>query len=227
MSSLRRCSSTLSKTVKNRRSLTPSRQHSTSSATLSQAQISISDYQNNQVHQAQLASEKGKIKLLFEKLKNKKDNGSELFFTKNHEWVQIISRSIPLPSSPVSDDNKVERIRARIGVSDFRSTISGDFIHIALDQVELKEKFYKNEELCEIDTTTDHLESMKMPISGRIIKLNDNLIEFSPLLANRSPENEGWIAEIEVCRSEDFKQLMTREQYDSYLEKVAGDYALE
>ena len=30
-----------------------------------------------------------------------------------------------------------------------------------------------------------------------------------------------------VLHTKDFKQLMTREQYDSYLEKVANDYALE
>lgn len=131
------------------------------------------------------------------------------YFTKNHEWIQIVQ------INPTTQTYK-----CRIGVTDFRSVVSGDFINISLDSIDLDnpEDLFLGEEICEIDTTTDRLESVTMPVNGKVIGINNNLMEISPLLANRAPENEGWLAEIEIKNEEDiYENLMNKEEYDRYL----------
>lgn len=57
-----------------------------------------------------------------------------------------------------------------------------------------------------------------MPVSGKITKINNNLINMSPLLANRCPEKEGWLAEIEILNENDiYENLMNKEEYEKYL----------
>jgi len=129
---------------------------------------------------------------------------NEMYFTRNHEWVQLTPKN----------DNV-----ARIGLSDFRAQTSGDYITIALEQIDLKEVVYSGQELCQVDTTTDLLESVKVPITGTVVKVNEILNEVSEI-AHRSPEHEGWLAEIEVSDTADLKGLMTREEYLMYLEKT-------
>ena len=128
---------------------------------------------------------------------------NEMYFTRNHEWVQITKKD---PSI------------ARIGLSDYRAHTSGEYITIALDQIDLQEEVYSGQELCQVDTTTDLLESVKVPISGTVLKVNEILNQMSEI-AHRCPESEGWLAEIQIANPADLNRLMTREEYENYLEK--------
>jgi len=127
-----------------------------------------------------------------------------MFFTKSHEWVQLRS----------ADSNV-----ARIGLSDFRALTSGDYVTIALDQIDIAEDVYKGQELCQGDTTTDLLESVTVPISGKVTKVNCILKDLCEI-AHRSPEDDGWLAEIEIANLKDLDRLMTKEEYNSYLEQT-------
>lgn len=126
----------------------------------------------------------------------------EMYFTPNHEWVQLRTQNSNI---------------ARIGLSDFRAQTSGDYVTIALDQIDISEKVYKGEELCQVDTTTDLLESVKVPITCKVLKVNEILNNISEI-AHRSPEQEGWLAEIEISNPNDLDRLMTKQQYETYLE---------
>ena len=60
-----------------------------------------------------------------------------------------------------------------------------------------------------------------MPVSGKVKEVNKEL-ENQPELINQSPHEEGWIITIELAEDEDLSNLMSAEEYDEFLNEVAG-----
>ena len=56
------------------------------------------------------------------------------------------------------------------------------------------------------------------PVTGTIAAVNEKL-EDSPELINESPYDDGWIVEVKSSEF-DFSNLMTAEEYESYLKEV-------
>lgn len=54
------------------------------------------------------------------------------------------------------------------------------------------------------------------PLSGEVIKVNTEL-ENDPGLINKSPYEDGWIAEIKISDENEIKNLMTANDYIKYL----------
>ena len=57
------------------------------------------------------------------------------------------------------------------------------------------------------------------PMSGRVIEVNDKL-EDDPALINKDCFDKGWIAKIEIKDMEETNNLMSAEDYRSYLESL-------
>jgi len=154
-----------------------------------------------------------------------------IYYTKTHEWIQLANTcELPVENRDVTDQVKnltkvPSKMMARIGVSDFRSIYAGDFYKVALDQLDLEfqDIFIKGKEICEIDTATDFLESFRMPVNARITNVNSELLNL-PMLANRDPENQGWLAEVEIMNFEQLGTLMNKKEYDDYLRNTPGCY---
>ena len=154
----------------------------------------------------------------------------QIYYTKNHEWIQLASAcELPDPKINQSPQNLSEKVKimARIGVSDYRALCAGDFYKVALDQLDLEfqDVFIKGREVCEIDTSTDLLESFRMPVTARITNINTDLLT-QPLLANRDPENQGWLAEVEIMDYEQLSSLMSKGEYEDFLRRTPGCFTL-
>lgn len=61
-------------------------------------------------------------------------------------------------------------------------------------------------------TATD----ISMPLSGKIIALNEQLITH-PEILNKAPYEEGWMVKIEAISIDEWNELMTAEQYQRYI----------
>ena len=51
------------------------------------------------------------------------------------------------------------------------------------------------------------------PVSGKVIEANDVLQE-KPATINKGPEDEGWLAKIEVSNAKELDDLMSAEEYE-------------
>ena len=120
-----------------------------------------------------------------------KDN---LKYTENHEWVLI------------EDDIAV------VGITDYAQSELGDIVYVDIDSV--------GQDL-NVDDVFGSVEAVKtvsdlyMPVSGKIIELNDQL-DSNPELLNQDPYNAGWIIKVEL-NNLDYDQLLSSEQYKNLI----------
>ena len=114
---------------------------------------------------------------------------SNLFFTKNHEWVKI------------EDDT------AWVGITDYAQKELGDIIFVELPKK--GERFKQFSRLGIIESTKSASEIF-IPLSGQIIEVNE-MLKQKPELINQSPYEEGWIVKIKIEDKEELKNVLKME----------------
>ncbi|MBY9019700.1 MAG: glycine cleavage system protein GcvH [Candidatus Lokiarchaeota archaeon] len=116
---------------------------------------------------------------------------NNLKFTKTHEWVRIGDKT------------------ATVGITDFAQHQLGDIVYIELPE---------NGANLERQSSAGEIESVKavgellMPLSGKIIELNNNLAD-NPELVNSSPYGSGWILKLEYTDKLEIDDLLSVEDY--------------
>ena len=124
----------------------------------------------------------------------------DLLYTKEHEWIRI------------NEENNT----ATIGISDYAQEALGDITFVELpgvnDEVEQFEQFAAVES---VKAAND----IFSPMSGKVIEVNETL-ESKPGLINKSCYERGWIAKIEIGEMEETSNLMTADEYRSFLESA-------
>ena len=117
-------------------------------------------------------------------------------YTKEHEWINI------------------EDGTATIGISDYAQESLGDITFVELpgvgDEVEQFEEFATIES---VKAASD----IFSPMSGEVVEVNGAL-ESKPALINKSCYEKGWLIKIKVSDIEERSNLMTAEEYRSFLE---------
>jgi glycine cleavage system H protein len=122
---------------------------------------------------------------------------NDLYYSEDHEWVRE------------EEDYLV------IGVTDFAQEELGDIVFVELPEVE--EEFDK-------DDSFGVLESVKavsdtfIPVSGRIIEVNENLID-NPELINDDPYGEGWLIKVDPADDSELDELLSAEEYAEFIEE--------
>ncbi|KAM9969445.1 hypothetical protein ACTFIR_001280 [Dictyostelium discoideum] len=125
-------------------------------------------------------------------------------FSTSHEWVKMLNKGNI----------------ATIGVSSFSSGFIGKFNNIKLPTVN---SYCELNEPIGLVGSPDSTKQVYAPISGKCIEVNNEILK-EPNLIVESPERKGWLVKIEVDNHEDFENLMTREEYQNFLNnKVGGD----
>ena len=120
-----------------------------------------------------------------------------LRYTKDHEWVQI------------------DGTTATIGVTDYAQEQLGDIVYVELPTI--------GEGLNKGDTF-GVLESVKavsdcyIPLSGKILETNDLLSE-NPEMINEDCYGESWMIKVEIQNKDEIKNLMSPEEYESYVKE--------
>ncbi len=119
-------------------------------------------------------------------------------YTKEHEWIDI--------------DGKT----ATVGITDYAQSALGDITYVELPGIDGQvEQFEQLTALESVKSASD----IFSPVSGKILEVNDDLTD-DPGLINRDPYEKGWIAKVEISDEEEASNLMTADEYRSYLESL-------
>jgi glycine cleavage system H protein len=117
-----------------------------------------------------------------------------LLYTNDHEWV------------------KVEGNNAYVGVADYAQHNLGDIVYVELPEAD--DEFEKEEAFSAVESVKA-ASDVYMPISGKIIEVNEELID-DPALLNSDPY-ENWMVKIEITDKAELDELMTSEDYEKFL----------
>jgi len=117
---------------------------------------------------------------------------TDLYYdSKEHFWIKIA-------------DN-----HARIGMSPLIQETKGAFVAIQMNTLEMK--LNKGESFGSIEAEK-HVGPLKIPVSGKITKINDHVIE-NPRLMNYDPYGDGWLIEMELSNADiELPELIYGEQ---------------
>jgi len=118
-----------------------------------------------------------------------------LWYTKDHEWVKV--------------DGDV----CIVGVSQFAQESLGDIVYVEFPAV--GEVVHRGDEIGELESTKA-TSPIYSPVSGTILKVNDQLIT-SPELVNNDSYGEGWIVAIMRKTQEDLDQLLGAKAYEAFV----------
>ena len=119
----------------------------------------------------------------------------ELRYTKEHEWARI------------------EGNRVVVGITDYAQQELGDVVFVELPEVGIT---------VEAAGTFGVVESVKAvsdlyaPVSGTVVETNTELEE-RPELVNTSPYGAGWMIAIEVSQVEEWPDLLSAADYQTYI----------
>lgn len=118
----------------------------------------------------------------------------DLYYTNDHEWV------------------KVEGEEAYIGITDYAQHSLGDIVYVELPEID--DEFDQEEAFSAVESVKA-ASDVYIPISGRVIAVNEALID-DPALLNSDPY-DNWIVKIEMSDKSQIDELMTSEDYEKLL----------
>jgi len=123
----------------------------------------------------------------------------DLKYSKEHEWCRV--------------DGKI----ATIGITWHAQDALGDIVYCELPDA--------GDELS-VDQTFGVVESVKAvsdlyaPVSGKVLEKNDGVIE-SPEGLNEDPYGDAWMLKVELSDPSEVERLMSKADYEAFLEKSA------
>ena len=120
----------------------------------------------------------------------------DLMYSKDHEWVRLIGSV------------------ARVGITDYAQDALGDVVFVQLPNA--GQSVEAGSSCSEVESTKS-VSDIYVPVSGKIIAVNQLLIE-SPGLINSDPYGDGWIMEIEVADTASVAGLMNASSYKQLVE---------
>ncbi|MCL4326084.1 MAG: glycine cleavage system protein GcvH [Candidatus Thermoplasmatota archaeon] len=120
----------------------------------------------------------------------------ELYYSDTHEWVK-----------------KVDNI-VIMGITDYAQSELTDVVYIELPVIG---RVYKKKEIIATIESVKASSDIYVPLSGKVIEVNEHLNTNSELI-NSSPYENGWIAKIETDNPEEINTLLSPEQYRSLLQ---------
>ena len=126
---------------------------------------------------------------------------TELYYTKEHEWV------------------KVEGDKCRIGVTDYAQDSLHEIVYVDLPKVGAK--VGQMQSLGTVESVKA-VADVYSPVSGLVLEINSGLSD-APELVNKSPYGDGWIT---VIRPDDLKKdlsgLMKADAYKDLVKKITA-----
>ena len=118
----------------------------------------------------------------------------ELLYTREHEWIQIQGN------------------HGLVGITDHAQRALGDVVYVELP--ELNDEIDAGDEFGTIESTKA-VSSLFMPVSGRVLKVNTEVVEH-PELVNEDCY-DSWVIRVEITNPEDQESLLSAAEYQEYL----------
>ena len=126
-------------------------------------------------------------------------NPDDLKYHKEHIWIRPSGKNVT------------------IGITDYAQDSLGDIVFV--DPPEVDTEIEANSEIGEIESTKA-TSSIISPVSGRVIKINEDLTE-TPEIINDDPYGKGWIAIIQIDDTAELDDLMDSSEYAKFVEEEA------
>ncbi len=123
---------------------------------------------------------------------------SEIYFTKEHEWVKVCANI------------------AQVGISEHAAHELGDVTFVELPAI--GRTFKQNEVIAAVESVKA-ASDIYAPVSGTVVKVNIELDD-APEKVNAAAEESAWMVEIEMSDATELSGLMNIDQYKSYLETL-------
>jgi glycine cleavage system H protein len=120
---------------------------------------------------------------------------SGLLFSKEHEWVKF--------------DGDV----ATVGISAYAQESLGDIVYVELPRVGSAPKQFGNAGVVE---SVKAVSDLFTPVGGEIVEVNTSLEE-DPAKVNRDPFGEGWLFKVKTSDAKQRENLLSGEQYDTFI----------
>ncbi|MGH4138867.1 glycine cleavage system protein GcvH [Clostridium sp.] len=120
----------------------------------------------------------------------------DLFYSKDHEWV------------------KVEGDKAYIGITDYAQHSLGDIVFVELPEIDAE---ITCGDAFGVIESVKAASDMYIPISGKVLEINESLID-NPELVNEDAY-KSWMISVEITNKEEVAELMNEEQYSEYCSK--------
>ena len=120
----------------------------------------------------------------------------ELKYTKEHEWVSV--------------DSDI----ATIGITDYAQGQLGDIVFVELPEVQ---SHVSQDDTFGVVEAVKTVADLFAPVSGSITEINTALEE-SPDLINSDPYVAGWIIKVAIEDLEEYNNLMSSDDYNSFIE---------
>jgi glycine cleavage system H protein len=127
-------------------------------------------------------------------------SGTELKFTREHEWVKLI------------EEGNVTL--AVVGISDFAQEQLSDIVSVELPKK--GSKATQKEAIAIVDSVKASSD-IYSPLSGEIVNTNTGLLDH-PEWINQSPYDLGWIVKIKPDnRALELDKMMTLQEYEQFI----------
>lgn len=124
---------------------------------------------------------------------------SNLYFTREHEWVRV--------------ENGV----GTVGISEFAQGQLGDVVFVELPDVGRALKVGDGAAVVEsVKAASD----IYAPVGGEVIEVNEALVD-DPSIINSDPQGAGWFFKVKLSQPDEATRLMAEESYRAYLEEHA------
>ena len=120
-------------------------------------------------------------------------NPKELKYTNDHEWV------------------KIENELAIVGITNFAQQELGDIVYVEIES--LNQKINKGEIFGTVEAVKT-VSDLFMPISGKVIEINEKL-DSEPELVNNDPYGDGWMIKIKIEDGLEIEKLLDFSSYES------------
>jgi glycine cleavage system H protein len=124
---------------------------------------------------------------------------STVRYTKDHEWISF------------------EGDVATVGITEYAQSQLGDVVYVELP--ELGKKLAKSGEAAVVESVKAASE-VYAPVSGEVVEVN-NALEAAPATVNEDAQGKGWFLKLKVDHPGEFDELMSEEQYKSFLATLA------
>lgn len=128
----------------------------------------------------------------------------ELRYTREHEWARL------------DETGKVT-----IGITDFAQEQLGDVVYLDLPAIE--GELVAGESMGEIESTKS-VSDLYSPLSGTVDEINLECRD-NPAAVNQDPYGSGWMVVILPTDVEQFDELLSSDEYESFLAEMAGEDA--
>ena len=122
---------------------------------------------------------------------------SNIYFTEDHEWIQV------------------EGDIGTCGITEFAQEQLGDIVYVELP--EAGREVVQNDEIAVVESVKAASE-LYAPVSGEVIESNDELTD-DPAKVNVDAMGDGWFFKIRISAMDELENLMDKAAYDAL---VAG-----